>query len=55
MLYVIYMFLMGLLWSRVMLVAQSVRIRVLYQPLTDLNIGSFEVGTSNVRASNIDR
>ena len=42
---------MGLLWSRVMIVAHSVRMRVLYQPLADWSIECFEVGTSDVRAS----
>ena len=28
------------------------KMRVLHQPLVDLNIGYFEVGTSSVRASN---
>ena len=36
-----------------MLVARSVRIRVLYQPLADLSIGCFEVSTSNIRASDV--
>ena len=39
---------MGLLQSRVMIAARSVRMRVLYQPLIDLSIGCFEVGTSDV-------
>ena len=47
----IFIILMVLLWSRVMIVARSVRIRVLYQPLVDLSIGCFKVGTSDVRAS----
>ena len=33
--------------------ARSVRMRVLHQPLADLNIGYFEVGTSSVRASDV--
>ena len=53
MLCMICMILMGLLCSRVMIAAWSVRMRVLYQPLADLSIGCFEVGTSNVRASNV--
>ena len=44
---------MGLLWSRVMIAARSVRIRMLHQPLADLSIGCFEVGTSDVRASDV--
>ena len=34
-----------------MITAWSIRMRVFYQPLADLSIGCFEVGTSNVRAS----
>ena len=45
------MILMGLPWSRVMIIARSVRMRVLHQPLVDLIIGCFEVGISDVRAS----
>ena len=51
MLYMICMILTGLLWSRVMIAARSVRMRMLHQPLADLSIGCFEVGTSDVRAS----
>ena len=51
MLYMICMILMGLLWSRVMIVDRSVRMRVLHQPLADLSIGCFEVSTSDVKAS----
>ena len=36
-----------------MIVARSVRMRVLHQPLVDLNIGCFEVGTSDVSASDV--
>ena len=43
------MILMGLLWSRVIIVDQ----RVLYQPLTDLSIGCFEVGTHGAGTSNV--
>ena len=53
MLCMICMILTGLLWSRVMIIAQSVRMRVLYQPLTDLSVGWFEVGISDVRASDV--
>ena len=45
------MILTGLLWSRVMIEAQKIRMRVLYQPLADLSIGCFKVGTFDVRAS----
>ena len=38
-----------------MIAARSVRVRVLHQPLTDFNIGYFEVGTSSVKASDIVR
>ena len=31
--------------------ARSVRMRVLHQPLADLSIGHFEVGTFSVRTS----
>ena len=31
-----------------MIAARSVRMRVLHQPLADLSIGCFEVGTSDV-------
>ena len=41
------MILTGLLWSGVMIAA------VLYQSLADLNIGCLEVGTSDVRASDV--
>ena len=44
---------MGLLCSRVMIAAWSVRMRVLHQPLADLSIGCLEVGISDVRASDI--
>ena len=44
---------MGLLWIRVMIAARSVRMRVLYQPLIDLSIGCFEVGTHGTRTSDI--
>ena len=47
------MILMDLLWSRVMIVARSVRMRVLHQPLVDLRIGCFEVSTSDVRAFDV--
>ena len=47
------MILMGLLCSRVMIAAWSVRMRVLYQPLADLSIGYLEVGISDVRASDV--
>ena len=53
MLCMIFMILTGLLWSRVMIAARSVRMRVLHQPLADLNIGYFEVSTSSVRASDV--
>ena len=36
-----------------MIVAWSVRMRVLHQLLTDLSIGCLEVGISNVRASDV--
>ena len=51
MLCMICMILMGLLCSRVMIIAWSVRMRVLHQPLVDLSIGCFEVGTSSVITS----
>ena len=47
------MILMGLLCSRVMIAAWSVRMRVLHQLLVDLSIGCLEVGTSDVRASDV--
>ena len=47
------MILMGLLLSRDMIAARSVRMRVLYQLLVDLSIGCFEVGTSNARAYDV--
>ena len=47
------MILTGLLWSGVMIAARSVRMRVLHQPLADLNIGYFEVGTSSVRTLDV--
>ena len=53
MLGVIYIVLTCLLWSRVLLAAHSVRIRVLYQPLTDLGIGCFKDGISDVRISDV--
>ena len=53
MLCMICMILTGLLWSGVMIVAQSVRMRVLHQPLADLSIGYFEVGNSDVIASDV--
>ena len=53
MLCMIWIILMGLLWSRVMIVARSVRMRVLYQPLVDLSIGYSGVGTSDVKASDV--
>ena len=52
MLCMICMILMALLWSRVILVAQSVLMRVLYV-LAYLSIGCFKVGTSDVRASDV--
>ena len=45
------MILTGLLWSRVMIAARSVRMRVLHKPLADLSIGCFKISTSDVRAS----
>ena len=36
-----------------MIAARSVRMRVLHQPLADLSIGCFKVGTSDVRASDV--
>ena len=51
MLCMICMILTGLPWSRVIIMARSVRMKVLHQPLADLSIGCFEVGTSNVIAS----
>ena len=36
-----------------MIVARSVRMRVLHQPLADLSIGCFEVSTSDVIASDV--
>ena len=53
MLCMICMILMGLLCSGVMITVWSVRMRVLHQPLVDLTIGCFEVGTSDVRASDV--
>ena len=53
MLCMICMILMGLPWSRVMIAARSIRMRVFYQPLTDLSIGGFEVGTPNVIDSDV--
>ena len=44
---------MGLLCSRVMIVAWSVRMRVLHQPLADLSLRCLEVGISDVRASDV--
>ena len=43
----------SLVWNRVMITARSIRMRVLHQPLADLNIGYFKVGTSSVRASDV--
>ena len=37
-----------------MITTRSVRMRVLHQPLADLSIGCFKVGTSNVVVSLID-
>ena len=51
MLCMICMILTSLIWSRVMIAAWSVRMGMLYQPLVDLSIGCFKVGTSEVRAS----
>ena len=53
MLYMICMILMGLLCSRVMIAAWSVRIRVFHQPLADLSIRCLEIGISDVRASDV--
>ena len=36
-----------------MITARSVRMRVLHQPHADLSIGCFEVGTSDVIASDV--
>ena len=36
-----------------MIIAWSVRMRVLYQPFVDLSIGCFEVGTSGARSYNV--
>ena len=36
-----------------MIVARSVRMRVLHQKLADLSIGCFKVGTSDVIASDV--
>ena len=36
-----------------MIVARSIRMRILHQPLADLSIGYFKVGTSDVRASDV--
>ena len=38
-----------------MIAARGVRMRMLHQPLIDLSIGCFEVGTPDVRASDIVR
>ena len=51
MLCMICMILRGLPWSKVMIAAWSIRMTVFYQPLADLSIGCFEVGTSDVTAS----
>ena len=53
MLCMICMILTGLPWSRVMITAWSLRMRVFYQPLTDLSIGCFEVGTPDVIAKQL--
>ena len=53
MLCMICMILTGLPWSRVMITARSVRMRVLHQPLADLSIGCFEVGTFDVIALDV--
>ena len=48
----------SLVWNRVTITARSIRIRVLYQPLADLNIGCLEVGISDARVfqcSSFDR
>ena len=47
------MILTRLLWSRVMIADRSIRMRVLYQPLADLSIGCFEVGTHGARTSDV--
>ena len=47
------MILMGLLCSKVMIVACSVRMRVLHQPHADLSLECLEVGISDVRASDV--
>ena len=36
-----------------MIITRSLSMRVLYQPLVDLSIECFKVGTSDVRASDI--
>ena len=36
-----------------MIATRSVRMRVLYQPLADLNIRCFKVSTSDIRASDV--
>ena len=36
-----------------MIAARGVRMRMLHQPLADLNIGCFKVGISDVRASDV--
>ena len=36
-----------------MIAARSVRMRVLHQPLADLNVGYFEVGIFDVSASDV--
>ena len=53
MLCMICMIIMGLMWSGVIITARSVRMRVLHQPLEDLSIGYFKVGTSSIRASDV--
>ena len=45
------MILMGLLCSRVIIAAWSVRMMVLHQPLIDLNLGQLQVNTPGARAS----
>ena len=52
MLCIICMILTGLLWSRVIITTQSVRMMVLYV-LAYLSIGCFKVGTFDVRALDV--
>ena len=47
------MILMGLLCSRVMIAAWSVRMKVLHRTLANLSIGCLEVGIPDVRASDV--